>query len=132
MEEARELMHVAVRCDHHAPAAVRASLAGLDALGWILGDVMLVSSELVTNAVVHSGCGAEDLIDVFVAQNRNSIVIRVCDPGKQSSSVSRRDPSFEGGGGLGLVVVEAIASKWGSSRNHMHCVWAEIPLPDPA
>ena len=53
---AAEILRLLVRCDRFAPGAVREALAQLPGLGWVLGDVMLVGSELMTNAVKYSLC----------------------------------------------------------------------------
>ena len=57
-------MALTLPCAPSAPAAVREELSQLDGLGWILGDVMLVASELVNNAVVHSGCAPHQDLEV--------------------------------------------------------------------
>ena len=49
-------MALTLPCAPSASAAVREELSRLDGLGWVIGDAMLVASELVNNAVVHSGC----------------------------------------------------------------------------
>ncbi len=43
------LMWTEVRCDRTAASAVRGTIGGLDHLGWLADDAMLVASELVTN-----------------------------------------------------------------------------------
>ena len=59
--EALELLRLRLRCDETLPAAVRHAMRKLEDLGATLGDLMLVASELVNNAVnqiVHTEDGS--------------------------------------------------------------------------
>ena len=49
----REVARLKRRCDERGPGVVRHGLAALPDLGWVLGDAMLVASELVSNAVLQ-------------------------------------------------------------------------------
>src|SRR5947207_15432944 len=70
-----------VPCDRDAPGTVRDALADIDPPDWVFGDVMLVASELVTNAVVHSGCLDRHLLDVEIHLDDDRITVSVRDPG---------------------------------------------------
>jgi anti-sigma regulatory factor (Ser/Thr protein kinase) len=110
-------------CDSQAPSAVREALRELD-VGWIAGDAMLVASELVTNAVVHSGCTDQELIDVRIELDPDRLLIAVRDPGTSGATAHvREDGTF---GGMGLRVVEQLARRWRSERSDGHHVWAEL------
>jgi serine/threonine-protein kinase RsbW len=111
-------------CDSHAPSAVREALRELD-VGWVTGDAMLVASELVTNAVVHSGCTEAELIGVRIEVGRDRLLIAVRDPGTSGGTARLRedDDAF---GGMGLRVVEQLARRWRSERSNGHHVWAEL------
>lgn len=90
---------------------------------------MLVTSELVTNAVQHSGCTEEDFLEVIVAAD-DTVRISVTDPGNSGGSarVTQRDAGF---GGLGLQVVEQLATTWGSERRpEGYVVWAELAVTE--
>ncbi len=123
VETGSAVMTTAVRCDRAAPSAVRKWLCELDDLGWVIGDLMMVASELVTNAVLQSA-GAEGWIDVTVTRRDDRLVIAVAD------SAPREDPQqigdLEAGDGLGRVLVEALTRRWGVERGRRHVVWAEI------
>jgi anti-sigma regulatory factor (Ser/Thr protein kinase) len=114
-------------------AAAAARNAVLEGLGSgvperAVEDILLVVSELVTNAVRHAGAGAGETIDLRVARSPGSIRIEVED--SQPALEARR---LTGGdrpaaGGLGLVVVDALCS-WGTEqRDHNKTVWAEYSL----
>jgi anti-sigma regulatory factor (Ser/Thr protein kinase) len=117
-------MHVP--CHPDSPSAVRDSVAQLEGLGWLLGDARLVASELVTNAVLHSGGTGEDLLEVRVSRNENGIVISVRDPGRSGGEATPWPDHLKSTGGLGLIVVDAIASRWGTEREDGYTVWAEL------
>lgn len=121
------MLGLEVPCNRAAPARVRRALAEIGGVGWVLGDAMLVASELVTNAVTHSGAGPRDLIEVRVSRGAEGLTISVRDPGisgKRAEIPGRADIAM---GGLGLRVVEAIALRWGADRGDGYCVWAELP-----
>lgn len=123
-----DLLQMSVRCDEHAPRAVRTALSRLDGLGRVLSDAMLIASELVNNAVLHSSCTAADSLDVRVTRNGR---VRLCvlDPGV-SGRAARITERPMGLGGLGLKIVQQLAEDWGSHRaGQGHEVWAELRLP---
>jgi anti-sigma regulatory factor (Ser/Thr protein kinase) len=98
--------------------------AGAEMIG---DDALLVLSELVTNAVLHSGCGPEENIGVQVSTDGERVWISVRDPGLSGGEARphARDPRRVGG--LGLVVVDTLATRWGSDRLDGYHVWAELP-----
>jgi anti-sigma regulatory factor (Ser/Thr protein kinase) len=118
-------MTMSVRCDRAAPSAVRAWLCELDGLNWVLGDVMLVASELVTNAVRQAGESGEGWIEVSVSQRDSGILIRVSDPGP-AGDAERPVGDLEADEGLGLRLVEALTRRWGVLRGAPHTVWVEV------
>src|ERR1700759_2659601 len=69
-------------CDQMAPSTVRRALADGEHDGWVMGDVMLVASELVTNAVIHSGCQPDDTVSVELRLEPEAILCSVSDPGR--------------------------------------------------
>ena len=125
---AGDLLRMSVRCDEHAPRAVREALSRLEGLGWVLGDALLIVSELVNNAVLHSSCTAEESLDVRVSRDGR---LRLCviDPGGSGREAKIAERPMELGG-LGLKIVDCLADDWGSRRDgQAHEVWAELRLP---
>jgi serine/threonine-protein kinase RsbW len=117
-------------CDRRAPAVVREAIARLTDGGWVLGDAMLVATELVTNAVLHSGAAETDTVAVRILRVSDGLLISITDPGRSGTDahiVEGARPLF---GGYGLRVVAAVASRWGSERGDGYRVWAELPLVD--
>jgi anti-sigma regulatory factor (Ser/Thr protein kinase) len=127
MKSLEEVLSRDVPCDLDAPGRVRQALLELESLGWVLGDVMLVASELVTNAVVHSGCLDRHLLRVRGWLWDRHIRISVTDPGLSGHDAEigsfHRQP-----GGWGLRLVDQLAAKWGSERDEGYHVWAEMSL----
>jgi anti-sigma regulatory factor (Ser/Thr protein kinase) len=69
--------------------------------------VVLLTDELVTNAVVHAGTP----IDVLVRELHGSVQIEVFDAGKQIPVVAERTSLSESG--RGLAIVAALSADWG-------------------
>lgn len=125
-----DLLRLKLPCNRDAPCLARDALAELEAIAPVRDDARLIATELVTNAVRHSGCAPEDTIEMCAKLHRNRLLISVSDPGVSGKSARvRRDPDPERGG-FGLRVVERIAQRWGAERpNGLH-VWAELALGD--
>jgi anti-sigma regulatory factor (Ser/Thr protein kinase) len=91
-------------------------------------DLHLLTTELVTNAVLHAGAGASDTIELRVASAADALRVSVTDPGRTSDSphVEELDPEVPGG--MGLYLVEQISSRWGTSRleGGANRVWFEL------
>ena len=107
-----------------APGVTRSRLKTLQAkLGPRYDDVVLVVSELVTNAVRY---GSSDGIDLKLTNRGGRIRIEVTDHGP---GFSVDDPR---GSGLGLDIVEKVADRWGmKDGNHKFTVWAELSTSPP-
>jgi two-component sensor histidine kinase len=89
-------------------------------------DVLLVISELVTNAVRHAGAGSGDVIDVCVTNRGETLLIEVVDREPAAAPKMRDD---DAPGGMGLVVVSGLCTDWGTKQQRGHkTVWAEYSL----
>jgi anti-sigma regulatory factor (Ser/Thr protein kinase) len=113
--------------DEDAPGTVRDALDRSTDIGWVLGDVLLVASELVTNAVLHSGCSENHRIHVDVRRESEQLMIVVRDPGLSRAEAEQRQRQTAGG--WGLVIVDQLAQRSGTERTDGYCVWAEVALP---
>jgi anti-sigma regulatory factor (Ser/Thr protein kinase) len=122
-----ELMHLKLHCDDRAPSLAREAVAEASEIGRLAEDATLVASELVTNAVRHSECSDRDFLTVCVTRN-GCLRISVIDPGRSEHGAQIADRPMHLGG-MGLKVVSALASKWGSRRRREgYEVWADFEV----
>lgn len=102
--------------------------------GWgfadIIDDAVVLTSELVTNAVVHAGTAA----DVLCLRSDDGARIEVADhyPEReiplQGAAITMSSPDREGGRGLQLCA--ALASRWGVDYTPTKkLVWFQLDLP---
>jgi anti-sigma regulatory factor (Ser/Thr protein kinase) len=85
------------------------------------GDVMLLVSELVTNAVRHA---RSDEFEVRLEVRRDALRLEVHDEG--AGFVPRIAPSGNGTGGYGLYIVDRLADRWGVERDPGGVIWLEV------
>lgn len=93
-------------------------------------SVVLLLSELVTNAVVHSDSGRRPngQVTVFLAAGDGAAYCEVIDDGSATSVPVVRDLSEEDAGGRGLWMVNAMADAWGFHHDDEvgNAVWFRI------
>jgi len=88
------------------------------------GDVLLCVSELATNALVH-GVPPGRQFRVFLRYDGHAVRVEVHDSGGGVPHVDDADAGDEGG--RGLLLVAALADKWGvGERDLGKVVWAEF------
>ncbi|GAA3161900.1 hypothetical protein GCM10010466_61110 [Planomonospora alba] len=94
-------------------------------------QAVLLTSELATNAVQHTGSGADGFFEVSVYLVGGSLRVEVADAGGTAGAprVRRPDPDAEQlPGGRGLAIVELCAARWGQSGDASgRVVWFELP-----
>lgn len=113
-----------------ARAFVRDTLQGWG-LGDIVDDAVVLTSELVTNAVVHAGTAAEVLclrdgegVRVEVIDRYPERELPLQDPGQIIASPDRE-------GGRGLLLCAALATRWGVDYTAADKrVWFRLDLPE--
>jgi anti-sigma regulatory factor (Ser/Thr protein kinase) len=126
MTSSHDLLSLELPCDVHAPVAVRDALAEVHDGGWSLDDGRLVASELVGNAVRHSGCDDEHRLHVEVGRREGRLRISVHDPGLSGQTARPVDADGSGPGGWGLRIIGELAEAWGAERPDGYRVWAEL------
>lgn len=75
-------------------------------------NALLMTSELVTNAVVHAPRGVRSRVRVLVRRRRDTLHVRVANRGSHPSIRARR-PADDDEHGRGLLLVDKLASEWG-------------------
>ena len=89
-------------------------------------DILLLVSELVTNAVRHAGVGPEQSLRVELKRWPRRVRVEVVHPGRGFDHEAV-PPSPEMTGGWGLVLVDRIADRWGiTSETGSTRVWFEL------
>lgn len=111
--ESAPRIHLELTARPEAPADARAALKRLRGVlsGECLQLVELVLSELVTNAVRHSGADPREQVEVEVECGGTLIRIAVTDPGPGFDAADRAGPRGPAGG-WGLYVVGEVADRW--------------------
>lgn len=101
--------------------------------GELAHDIATVATELVTNAVRHCRVTLAE-IEVVVSVRGCGVLVEVSDPDKErvptpgAKESPESDPERDGG--RGLVLVDALAERWGhEARPFTKCVWAYFVLP---
>lgn len=90
--------------------------------GAIVDDLLLVTTELLSNAVKFSS-GAVTMLLTW-----RSGVLRVTVTDNAPSPATLRSPGPHASGGRGLAIVAALSSRWGQTPYADGCkeVWAEV------
>jgi anti-sigma regulatory factor (Ser/Thr protein kinase) len=90
-------------------------------------DLLLLLSEVVTNAVRHSGAIKGDPIRIAMSETRDCVRVEVTDPGDGFAKPARLAPDLSKTGGLGLVLVDRLSRAWGTRRTSKgSLVWFEL------
>ena len=111
----------------HAPRQVRHSLEAryVDSMERsLLDDLTLLASEVVTNAVQHSGCPQGDPLDVQTTVLDGVLRLEVTDRGAGMGTLAPRaiDPPS------GLGYLQILSDRWSSRVNGSFRVWFEIDV----
>ncbi len=121
--------------DPHSPARargeVREGVSGCDQA--VLANIVLLTSELVTNAVVHARGVGETPIGLRIVNYLDGVRVEVEDAGEGFQYAIPELP--EGENGRGLFLVDRFANRWGAERVQTNAggrfrVWFEVDWPD--
>ena len=93
----------------------------------VIEDAKLLTTELVTNGILHGGLGRGDVIGLGIDAGPTSVRLEVTDagPGFDLADVRRRWRDDERGH-WGLVLVNAISDRWGVMDGGSTTVWFEL------
>jgi anti-sigma regulatory factor (Ser/Thr protein kinase) len=92
------------------------------------GDLLLLTSELVTNAVRHAEAPREAPIRLEVTTDGQRLRVAVFDRGR---GIPERVPEVTQGSGWGFRLVDQLAERWGTWTQRENCVWFEFDLDRP-
>jgi peptidoglycan hydrolase-like protein with peptidoglycan-binding domain/anti-sigma regulatory factor (Ser/Thr protein kinase) len=88
-------------------------------------DLMLLTTEVVNNAVRHAARDVESDIRVEVLVSRTQVRLEVRDRGPGFDVPQLPEPGEEQSGGWGLYLIDAIADRWGVEHEPT-TVWLEV------
>jgi anti-sigma regulatory factor (Ser/Thr protein kinase) len=117
---------------HHARGARLAGAVSSE----LLADAVAVAAELVGNAIRHARPLPGDVIRVAwrirAGVGRQLLEVRVTDGGA-TDEPRQRDVGPDSVDGRGLIIVDALADRWGVERDGLgQSVWAELSFPHRA
>ncbi len=108
-----------------APALARRAVGRLGLTASAAQTASLLVSELVSNALRHSGADAAQLILLRASVDDGGLRMSVTDAGAGfRPSAPRGEPGVAGG--FGLFLVERLAHSWGVELGHGTMVWLEL------
>jgi anti-sigma regulatory factor (Ser/Thr protein kinase) len=112
-----------------APARARAAVLGFceDRLSpGMIATLVLLTSEIVTNAVIHPDLDPPGLIKLYARINDGTIRIEVSDEGSGFTPRPRDPDRLEGS--YGLYLVDKQAARWGVEQAPNTTVWFELTM----
>lgn len=128
-EEAEGVARLELQLPHttqsvrRARRTIAAFLDPSEVPGAVVEDVLLLVSELVTNAFVHAGSPAVVRLDADLER----IKVAVADRNSQKKP-SVREPDPSSSSGRGVLLVDRLAARWGvESQCTGKVVWFELP-----
>jgi anti-sigma regulatory factor (Ser/Thr protein kinase) len=93
----------------------------------VVEDVALLVTELVANGVRHGGAGADSFLRLLLQGAGPGLRVEIANPAHGGSRVpARRAADLGGGGGIGLNLVDTLASRWGVRSIPSTAVWFEL------
>jgi hypothetical protein len=92
----------------------------------VIDDVTLLVTELVANGVRHGGAGVGSSVHLLLEGRRPGLHVEIANPDHAHGAPVRRTADLTGGGGIGLNLVETLASRWGVRRQPHTAVWFEL------
>ncbi|MFF1644447.1 ATP-binding protein [Streptomyces sp. NPDC058240] len=96
-------------------------------LSGLIDETTLVASELSTNVVNHAK-GTGDYFELGLRRRNSTLVLEVSDS-YQWRMPTLRTPTLDDLSGRGLVIVDAVAAKWGvRPRDPGKTVWVHLTI----
>jgi anti-sigma regulatory factor (Ser/Thr protein kinase) len=92
----------------------------------VIDDVTLLVTELVANGVRHGGADVGSSVHLLLEGRRPGLHVEIANPDHVHGAPVRRTADLTGGGGIGLNLVETLASRWGVRRQPHTAVWFEL------
>jgi len=111
-------------------STARAAVRGLEGeLNGHLGEVELLVTELVTNAVRHPACEQDEISLSFVCTS-DLLHAEVRDRGQGFEPPEGPEPGTDATSGWGLTMLDTLAVGWGVRADPHTTVWFDLALSD--
>jgi anti-sigma regulatory factor (Ser/Thr protein kinase) len=126
------MLNLLLTDERGAPATAREALRNGNGMlpDGIRDDVLLLVSELVTNAVRHAGAGPDRPLHLQLLRGPRWVVVTVGDEGP-GFTWHPAPPAANESGGWGLFLVDQIADSWGVECTASGTrVWFEIAFDE--
>ena len=121
-------LRIELESTSQAPALARAALNGFCETCAVPADaaatVLLLVSELVTNAVIHPDSELQEMITVDARVRNDTVRVEVADAGPRFTPRPRNPDRAHGG--YGLYLVDQQAESWGMGTGPTTTVWFEV------
>jgi anti-sigma regulatory factor (Ser/Thr protein kinase) len=89
----------------------------------------LLTSEIVTNAILHTKSGADGSVTIVVISVPHGVLVEVIDEGSAGVPIVKGD--LYAAEGHGMFLVQQLAAQWGYLRDPAGTtVWFHLPTPD--
>jgi anti-sigma regulatory factor (Ser/Thr protein kinase) len=129
----RKRLRIAIAGGSRAPERARSWIES--AASWLPAELestlLLLTCELVNNAVRHGGAAEDQVIELELSSlDAARVRVQVSDPGVGFDPSPRNAPLDEEGG-WGLVLIESMAESWGVEQDAGTRVWFEL-VAEPA
>src|SRR5512142_287482 len=102
-----EILRLRLRCHASAPRLARRAVESLEAITPVRDEALLVTSELASNAVMHSGSLPAEEIELKAELIPEGVRIAVTDAGRSNTDPAICPPDDGRPSGFGLRVVAA-------------------------
>lgn len=119
---------------HDATCAARAFAASASLAETDAAHLSIIVEELVTNLYDHGGLGADDVVELALAQTDSGVGLTLTDSGRRfDPSIAQTDtPTPDRGGGAGLKLLRSWADKIEyRSVGGRNCLTLQLPRHRP-
>jgi anti-sigma regulatory factor (Ser/Thr protein kinase) len=123
------LNSLSLRPDPSAPRVARRRLKAIlrDVPSRALDDILLLTTELLTNSLRHAELDPNDRVRLVVKSTKSAVRVAITDPG-HGEVFAARHPGPHDTGGRGLLLVAEMSDRWGVDRSQATTVWFEVSL----